>query len=35
MPCQSFSDDDGDAFYNDDVLRERSKRASAGTVEAL
>ena len=31
--CQSFSDD-ADAFY-DDVLRERCKRASAGSLEAL
>ena len=31
--CQSFSNDDDD-FYDDDVLRERCQRASAGSFEA-
>ena len=31
---QRFSDDDDD-FYDDDVLQERSERASRGSLEAL
>ena len=32
--CQSFNDDN-DAFYDNDVFRERCQQASAGSPEAL